>query len=104
MVSDRSLAAARNAADVRPREIQRRAFAHGGLTLFYLESGGAKPLVAPHADWMEAATFTSLADALPSEWRTIALDRCGSHSEEFNEQQVCVLRYSRQPPQTHLGA
>ena len=104
MVDDRSLAAPRNAADVRPREIQPRTLAHGGLTLSYPDSGGAKPLVALHAHWTEAATFTSFADALPSKWRMIALDQRGSHSGEFNEQHVSVVRYSRQPPQAHPGA
>ncbi|HEX4165234.1 MAG TPA: alpha/beta hydrolase [Bryobacteraceae bacterium] len=53
-------------------------FRHEGLTLSYLDSGGELPvIIALHAHWMEAVTFSGLADAVSSEWRLIALDQRG---------------------------
>ncbi len=58
--------------------MHRSSFSHDGLTLSYLDSGGEFPaIVALHAHWMEAATFTSFAEAVSSEWRVIALDQRG---------------------------
>jgi esterase len=57
--------------------MQRHFFTHHGLKLSYLDSGGDAPLlIALHAHWMEASTFTSLASALP-QWRVVALDQRG---------------------------
>ena len=63
--------------------IRRRQFRHDDLTLSYLDTGGrAQTLIALHALWMEAATYTRLAEALAPEWRVIALDQRGhGHSE-----------------------
>lgn len=67
------------------REIQRRAFEAEGLTLSYLDAGQGRPLVALHAHWMEAATFTPLAAALAPDWRVIALDQRGHGFSEHSE-------------------
>jgi esterase len=58
--------------------MERCFFQHAGLKLSYLDSGGPLPVVvALHAHWMEAATFVSLAEAVRSEWRILALDQRG---------------------------
>jgi pimeloyl-ACP methyl ester carboxylesterase len=53
-------------------------FQRDRLTHSYLDQGGTgRPLVALHAHWMEAVTYTSLAGALAPQWRVIALDQRG---------------------------
>lgn len=63
--------------------LTRSQFQHGGLNLSYLDTGGeGQILIALHAHWMEATTFTRLATALSPEWRVIALDQRGhGHSD-----------------------
>lgn len=57
--------------------MHRRMF-RSGLTHSYLDQGGdGRPLIALHAHWMEAATYTALADALAPVWRVISLDQRG---------------------------
>jgi len=56
----------------------RSQFHHNDLTLSYLDTGGeGQTLIALHALWMEAATYTRFAAALAPEWRVIALDQRG---------------------------
>ena len=56
----------------------RSQFHHNDLTLSYLDTGGeGQTLIALHALWMEAATYTLLASALSPEWRIIAMDQRG---------------------------
>jgi pimeloyl-ACP methyl ester carboxylesterase len=58
--------------------MRRARFQHGGLALSYLDSGGdGQPLIALHAHWMEAVTYTQLAAALAPAWRVVALDQRG---------------------------
>jgi pimeloyl-ACP methyl ester carboxylesterase len=58
--------------------MQRFKFPHDKLVFSYLDSGGEGPtVIALHAHWMEAATFTPLAAALSPEWRLVALDQRG---------------------------
>ena len=58
--------------------MQRRRFTSDGLTLSYLDEGGAGPVViALPAHWMEAATYAPLAAALAPAWRVVALDQRG---------------------------
>jgi pimeloyl-ACP methyl ester carboxylesterase len=58
--------------------MQRRHFQHDGLTLSYLDAGGAGPvLIALPAHWMEGVTFAPLARALAPNWRVVALDQRG---------------------------
>jgi pimeloyl-ACP methyl ester carboxylesterase len=61
----------------------RSEFCHNGLGLSYLDAGGAgRPLIALHAHWMEAVTYSDLAAALAPTWRVIALDQRGhGHSD-----------------------
>ena len=61
----------------------RSQFHHDDLTLSYLDTGGeGQTLIALHALWMEAATYTRLAAALSPEWRVIAMDQRGhGHSD-----------------------
>lgn len=63
--------------------MKRSQFHHDSLTLSYLDMGGeGMPLIALHALWMEALTYTRLAAALAPEWRVIALDQRGhGHSD-----------------------
>lgn len=63
--------------------MHRHKFQHDGLTFSYLDPGGdGQPLIALHAHWMEALTFTPLVAALAPEWRVIALDQRGhGHSD-----------------------
>ncbi len=57
---------------------ERHQFQNDGLTLSYLDAGGiGKPLIALHAHWMAATTYTPLAAALEPAWRVIALDQRG---------------------------
>jgi esterase len=67
--------------------MMRRSFAHDGLTLSYLDQGGdGIPIVALHAYWMEAGTYTDLAEALAPKWRVIALDQRGhGHSDHADD-------------------
>lgn len=59
-------------------QMRRNQFRHDGLTLSYLDTGGeGQTLIALHALWMEAATYSRLAEALAPEWRVIALDQRG---------------------------
>jgi esterase len=64
--------------------MRRESFRHEGVSLSYLDTGGAGvPLVALHAYWMEAGTWSALAEALAPEWRVIALDQRGhGHSDK----------------------
>src|SRR6185369_2827596 len=58
--------------------MERKTFEHAGLTLSYLDAGGAGELiVALHALWMEAATYSAVAEALAPAWRVVALDQRG---------------------------
>lgn len=63
--------------------MERRSFEHAGLKFSYLDTGGDGPLlVALHALWMEAGTFTELAASLAPAWRVVALDQRGhGHTE-----------------------
>jgi esterase len=67
--------------------MMRRSFAHDGLTLSYLDQGGdGIPIVALHAYWMEAGTYTDLAEELAPQWRLIALDQRGhGHSDHADD-------------------
>ena len=71
--------------------LERHQFHHDGLTLSYLDSGGnGQPLIALHAHWMEAVTYTQLTDALWPDCRVIALDQRGhGHSDH-------ALSYTRE--------
>lgn len=61
--------------------MERHEFLNGQLRLSYLDSERTgKTLIALHGHWMEAKTFLSLADCLPSDWRLVALDQRG-HGE-----------------------
>lgn len=63
--------------------MRRSQFHHDDLTLSYLDTGGeGQALIALHALWMEATTYTRLAEALAPEWRIIAMDQRGhGHSD-----------------------
>lgn len=63
--------------------MKRSQFHHDRLTLSYLDTGGhSQTLIALHAHWMEAVTYTRFAAALAPEWRVIALDQRGhGHSD-----------------------
>jgi esterase len=63
--------------------MKRNQFQHDDLRLSYIDTGGeGHMLIALHALWMEAATYTSLAEALAPEWRVIAMDQRGhGHSD-----------------------
>jgi pimeloyl-ACP methyl ester carboxylesterase len=68
--------------------MKRAAFKHDGLTLSYLDSGGAGPLIVTlHAMWMEARSFEPFAQALPK-WRVVSLDQRGhglsDHSTDYS--------------------
>jgi len=53
-------------------------FAHNGLRLSWLDSGGGgRLLIALHAHWMEGLTFVRLASDLAPDWRVVALDQRG---------------------------
>lgn len=64
--------------------MQRKSFSHAEVALSYLDAGGdGTPVVALHAYFMEAGTWTLLAEALAPEWRVIALDQRGhGHSDK----------------------
>lgn len=58
--------------------MKRSQFNHDGLTLSYIDTGGdSQSLIALHAHWMEAVTYTQFAAALAPNWRVIALDQRG---------------------------
>lgn len=58
--------------------MKRSQFHHDGLTLSYLDTGGdSQTLIALHAHWMEAVTYTQFAAELAPKWRVIALDQRG---------------------------
>lgn len=58
--------------------MQRKYFSHNDLRLSYLDTEGAgQVIIALHALWMEASTYTSFAEELAAEWRVIALDQRG---------------------------
>ena len=58
--------------------MERKSFDNKGVTLSYLDQGGdGIPIVALHAYWMEAGTYTALAEALAPDYRVIALDQRG---------------------------
>ena len=58
--------------------MHRASFQHRELTLSYLDAANdGQPLLALHAHWMEARTFTALAEALAPTWRVLALDQRG---------------------------
>jgi esterase len=63
--------------------MERRSFEHAGLTLSYLDPGGSGELiVALHALWMEAGTFSPFAEAMAPAWRVVAMDQRGhGHSD-----------------------
>jgi esterase len=57
---------------------QRYTFTHDGLNFSYLDTGGeGRVLIALHAHWMEAITFSRFAAGLASGWRVVALDQRG---------------------------
>jgi len=59
-------------------QMKRSQFRHNDLALSYLDTGGeGQTLIALHALWMEAATYTQLALVLSPEWRVIAMDQRG---------------------------
>lgn len=64
-------------------QMTRSQFHYDDLTLSYLDTGGeGQTLIALHALWMEAATYTQFAAALFPEWRIVALDQRGhGHSD-----------------------
>ena len=58
--------------------MKRDRFQRDGLTLSYLDAGGdGQALIALHAHWMEAVTYTQLGAALAPSWRVRALDQRG---------------------------
>lgn len=58
--------------------MRRGQFQHDDLTLSYIDAGAeGRVLIALHALWMEATTYTPLAAALAPEWRVVALDQRG---------------------------
>lgn len=58
--------------------MRRYNFAHKGLRLSWLDSGGGgRLLIALHAHWMEALTFVRLASDMAPDWRVVALDQRG---------------------------
>jgi len=58
--------------------MQRHQFQHDNLTFSYLDTGGAGDvLIALHAHWMEASTYTAFAAAMVPQWRVLALDQRG---------------------------
>ena len=58
--------------------MKRHQFQSGELTLSYLDTEcEGNILIALHALWMNAATYSSLAAALAPDWRVIALDQRG---------------------------
>jgi pimeloyl-ACP methyl ester carboxylesterase len=58
--------------------MERKFFQHAGLALSYLDAGGGgEPLIALHALWMEAGTFSAFAEAMAPAWRVVALDQRG---------------------------
>jgi pimeloyl-ACP methyl ester carboxylesterase len=63
--------------------MKRGQFHHGDLALSYLDTGGeGQALIALHAHWMEATTYTRFAAALLPDWRVVALDQRGhGHSD-----------------------
>lgn len=68
--------------------LTRHTLDHRGLQFSYLDSAvGASVLIALHGHLMEAATFTSLAEAIAPDWRVIALDQRGhgysSHAPSY---------------------
>jgi len=71
--------------------MKRNQFHHDGLALSYLDAcGESQALIALHALWMEAITYTPLATALGPTWRVIALDQRGhGHSDH-------ALSYTRE--------
>ena len=71
--------------------MKRKEFHHDGLALSYLDTGGDNPaLIALHALWMEAVTYTNLATALAPSWRIIALDQRGhgysDHAQSYTRE------------------
>ncbi len=63
--------------------LTRNQFHHAGLALSYVDTlGERQALIALHAHWMEAVTYTRLATTLAAKWRVIALDQRGhGHSD-----------------------
>ncbi len=63
--------------------LTRNQFQHAGLALSYLDTcDDSQAIVALHAHWMEAVTYTRLATTLSPTWRVIALDQRGhGHSD-----------------------
>ena len=58
--------------------MKREHFNHDGLRFSYVDAGGEGEIVlALHAHWMSATSFSGLAEALLPDWRLIALDQRG---------------------------
>ncbi len=58
--------------------MQRHQFQHNNLTFSYLDTGGTGDvLIALHAHWMAASTYTAFAAAMAPQWRVLALDQRG---------------------------
>ena len=71
--------------------MKRNSFQHNGLKLSYLDTGGdGQPLIALHAHWMEAGTYTQLASALAPKWRVVSLDQRGhgysDHAQSYSRE------------------
>lgn len=58
--------------------MERKSFQHAGLTFSYLDAGGdGELIVALHALWMEAGTWSAFATQVAPAWRVVALDQRG---------------------------
>ena len=58
--------------------MDRHRFLHDGLHFSYLDAGGeGRILIALHAHWMEALTYSAFAKSIAPEWRVVALDQRG---------------------------
>lgn len=64
--------------------MRRKSFVRDGVMLSYLDAeGDGVPVIALHAYWMEAGTYSDLAEALSPDWRVVALDQRGhGHSDK----------------------
>ena len=58
--------------------MDRKTFAHAGLNFSFLDAGGdGELIIALHALWMEAGSFSGFARAMAPAWRVLALDQRG---------------------------
>lgn len=86
--------------------MQRHHFRRDGLTLSYLDAGGAGDLiVALHAMWMEASTYAPIAAALAPRWRVVSLDQRGhGDSEHSGDYSIEAFLGDIEGLLDHLGA